>query len=161
MPGEVLTVQEDDFVVNKVQIGKTLSLVEVSNLDTIASHLHVVQDTLALVIKALERARLSRDVRQDWESIFLSVGLSHCLFTGLEPMSTGTLSLSGTRKVFVFLGDHSSLLYSKSCEIGNWRSHVRESIHVTAASTKDLFGKRMEKRNRFRTCSTIRSWAIM
>ena len=27
---------------------------------------------------------------------------SHCLFTGLEPMSTGTLSLSGTRKVFVF-----------------------------------------------------------
>ena len=56
MPGEVLTVQEDDFVVNKVQIGKTLSLVEVSNLDTIASHLHVVQDTLALVIKALQRA---------------------------------------------------------------------------------------------------------
>ena len=32
----------------------------------------------------------------------LSVGFSHCLFTGLEPMSTGTLSLSGTRKVFVF-----------------------------------------------------------
>ena len=50
MPGEAVTVKEDDFVVNKVQIGKTLSssLVEVSNWDTIASHLHVVQDTLAL-----------------------------------------------------------------------------------------------------------------
>ena len=58
MPGEAVTVKEDDFVVNKVQIGKTLSssLVEVSNWDTVASHLHVVQDTLALRIKALQRA---------------------------------------------------------------------------------------------------------
>ena len=52
-----MTVKEDDFVVNKVQIAKTLSSspLNVSNWDTIASHLHVVQDTLALLIKALRR----------------------------------------------------------------------------------------------------------
>ena len=53
IPGEVMT----DFVVNKVQIAKTLSSspLEVSNWHTIASHLHVVQDTLALLVKALRR----------------------------------------------------------------------------------------------------------
>ena len=58
MPGEAVTVKEEDFVVNRVQIGKTLSssLVEVSKWDTFASHLPVVQDTLALLIKALQRA---------------------------------------------------------------------------------------------------------
>ena len=50
-------VKEDDFVVNKVQIGKTLSSspLKVSSWDTIASHLHVVQDALTLLLKALRR----------------------------------------------------------------------------------------------------------
>ena len=30
------------------------------------------------------------------------------------------------------------VLYSESCEDGNWRSHKRESICVTSASSKDL-----------------------
>ena len=57
IPGEVAVVQEDDFVVNKVQIGKTVSSspLDVSSWDTIASHLHVVQDTLTLLLKALRR----------------------------------------------------------------------------------------------------------
>ena len=48
-------VKEDEFVVYNVQIGKTLcsSPLEVSSWDTIASHLHVVRDTLTLLIKAL------------------------------------------------------------------------------------------------------------
>ena len=51
-------VKEDDFVVNKVQIGKIVSssLMEVSSWDTNASHLHVVLDTLTLLIKALQYA---------------------------------------------------------------------------------------------------------
>ena len=51
-----MVVKEDDFVVNKVQIGKTVSSspLEVSSWDTIASHLHVVRDTLPLLIKALQ-----------------------------------------------------------------------------------------------------------
>ena len=57
IPGEGVMVKEDDFVVNKVQIGKILSSspLEVSSWDTLASHLHVVQDTLTLLIKALRR----------------------------------------------------------------------------------------------------------
>ena len=35
---------------------------------------------------------------------------------------------------------------SDSIERGNWRSHVRESIHVTSASTTDLLETRLEKR---------------
>ena len=40
-------------------------------------------------------------------------------------------------------------------------SHIRKSIHVTSASTKDLLETRMEKNIWFRTCSTTRrtSWA--
>ena len=30
------------------------------------------------------------------------------------------------------------LLYPESCSDGNWRSHIRESIYVTSASSKDL-----------------------
>ena len=44
--------------------------------------------------------------------------------------------------------------YSESCQDGNWRSHFRESFHVTSASTKDLLTSRLEKRIGFRTCST-------
>ena len=55
----------------------------------------------------------------------------------------------------------SSLLYSESCQDGNWRSLTRKSIHVTSASTKDLFETRMDKRIGFRTRSTIRSWAAI
>ena len=31
-----------------------------------------------------------------------------------------------------------SLLYPESCWDGNWRSHIRESIHVNSTSSKDL-----------------------
>ena len=56
VPGEAVMVKKDDFVVNKVQIGKTLSSpLEVSSWETIASHLHVVQNTLTLLLKALRR----------------------------------------------------------------------------------------------------------
>ena len=58
IPGEAVMVKEDDFVVNKVQIAKALSAsspLGVSSWDTIASHLHVVQDTLTRLIKALRR----------------------------------------------------------------------------------------------------------
>ena len=50
----------------------------------------------------------------------------------------------------------SSLLYSKSCQIENWRSLKRKSIHVTSTSAQDLIDARMEKRIGFRTCSTTR-----
>ena len=50
----------------------------------------------------------------------------------------------------------SSSLYSESCQDGNWRSHIRESIYVTSPSTKDLLETRLEKRIGFRTCSTTR-----
>ena len=33
----------------------------------------------------------------------------------------------------------------KVCEDGNWRSHIRNSIHVTSASTNDLFETRVER----------------
>ena len=36
----------------------------------------------------------------------------------------------------------SSLLYSKSCEIEDWRSLVREIIHVSSTTTKDLITRR-------------------
>ena len=39
-----------------------------------------------------------------------------------------------------------SLLYPESCMDGNWRSHIRKSIHVTSTSTKDLLETRLEKR---------------
>ena len=57
-----------------------------------------------------------------------------------------------------------SLLFSevfRKLLVGNWRSHLREGIHVTSASFKDLCEKRMEKRIGFRTRSTIRSWAAI
>ena len=50
----------------------------------------------------------------------------------------------------------SSLLYSESCLDGQWRSHIRESISVTSASSKDIFETWLEKRIGFRTCSTQR-----
>ena len=37
----------------------------------------------------------------------------------------------------------------------------KESVHVTSASTNDLFEKRVEKRIGFRTRSTIRSWSTI
>ena len=38
-----------------------------------------------------------------------------------------------------------SLLYPESCSDGNWRSHIRESICVTSASSKDLLETRLER----------------
>ena len=39
---------------------------------------------------------------------------------------------------------------------------IYEKVYiVTSASTKDLLDTRMEKRIRFRTCSTTRSWATI
>ena len=85
-------VKEDDIVVDKVQIGKTVfsSPLEVSG-DTIASHLHVVQDTLTLLTEL--------------GIYLLLVGASHCFFTGLEPRPSGTLGSSGTLQLSVSLGD--------------------------------------------------------
>ena len=54
-----------------------------------------------------------------------------------------------------------SLLYPESCEIENWRSLIRKSIHVTSTSANDLMETRMEKRIVFITCSTIRSRATI
>ena len=54
----------------------------------------------------------------------------------------------------------SSLLYSESCQDEDWRSLKWESIHVTSTSAKDLIETRMEKRIRFRTRSTCRSWQL-
>ena len=45
----------------------------------------------------------------------------------------------------------------KVVRMETWRSHVRESKHVTSASTKNLLETRMEEKIGFRTCSTIRS----
>ena len=44
----------------------------------------------------------------------------------------------------------------KVVRMENWRSHFRESIHVTSAFTTDLFGTWLEKRIGFRRCSTTR-----
>ena len=55
----------------------------------------------------------------------------------------------------------SSLLYSKSCEIEDWRSLIWEIIHVSSTTTKDLLETRMEERIRFRSRSTCRSWAAI
>ena len=49
----------------------------------------------------------------------------------------------------------------KVVRMKNWRSLIRKSIHVTSASAKDLLETRMEKKIRFRTRSTIRSWAAI
>ena len=49
----------------------------------------------------------------------------------------------------------------KVVRMKNWRSLKRKSIHVISASAKDLLETRMEKRIRFRTRSTIRSWAAI
>ena len=46
-------------------------------------------------------------------------------------------------------------------KVVRWRSLIRKSIHVTSASAKHLLETRMEKRIRFRTRSTIRSWAAL
>ena len=48
-------------------------------------------------------------------------------------------------------------LYPESFSDGNWKSHFRESVHVTSASAKDLIEARMEEKIGFRTCSTTRS----
>ena len=50
----------------------------------------------------------------------------------------------------------SSLLYSESCQDGNWRSHIRKSLHVTSTSAKDLITSRMDKGIGFESCSTTR-----
>ena len=39
----------------------------------------------------------------------------------------------------LFSRNTSSLLYSESCQDGNWRSQIRESTCVTSAPSKDLF----------------------
>ena len=49
-----------------------------------------------------------------------------------------------------------SFLYSERCCDGIWRSQIRDSMHVTSASTKDLLETRLEKRIGFRSCSTTR-----
>ena len=49
----------------------------------------------------------------------------------------------------------------KVVRMENWRSLVRKSIHVTSTSAKDLIETRMEERIRFRSRSTIRSWAAI
>ena len=68
--------------------------------------------------------------------------------------------LSETMKCNHLPRNTSSLLYPESCQLEKWTSLIRKSVHVTSASAKDLFETRMEKRIRFRTRSTIRSWAI-
>ena len=49
----------------------------------------------------------------------------------------------------------------KDVRMEKWRNHIRESIHVTPASSEDLLETRVEKRIGFRTCSTIRSWTTI
>ena len=49
----------------------------------------------------------------------------------------------------------SSLLYSESCQDGNWRNHLREIICVTSASSKDLLETWLVERIGFRSCSTL------
>ena len=48
------------------------------------------------------------------------------------------------------------LLYPESCSGGNWRSHIRESICVTSASSKDFLETWLDERIGFRSCSTTR-----
>ena len=47
--------------------------------------------------------------------------------------------LSNSIERYHLLRKTPSLLFSESCSDGNWRSHIRKSIHVTSASSKDLF----------------------
>ena len=49
-----------------------------------------------------------------------------------------------------------SLLYPESCSDGKWRSHFRESICVTSASTKDFLETSLDEGIGFRSCSTTR-----
>ena len=96
-----MTVKEDDFVVNKVQIGKNSFFFSGGSVklqhycfssSCCAGHAgSAYQSITTWMIVAGCAAGLG--------IYLLSVGLSYCLFTGLEPMSTGTLGLSGTRKV--------------------------------------------------------------
>ena len=55
----------------------------------------------------------------------------------------------------------SSLLYSESCQTENWRSLIRQSIHVTSTSAKDLTEARMDKRIGFENCSTTRTGKLL
>ena len=50
----------------------------------------------------------------------------------------------------------SSLLYAGCCKDGNWRSHIRESICVTSASSKNLLETWLDQRIGFSSCSTTR-----
>ena len=52
----------------------------------------------------------------------------------------------------------SSLLYSKSCQIEDWRSLIWKSIHVASTTTKDLATSRLDKRIR-RNSIGLYSWS--
>ena len=50
--------------------------------------------------------------------------------------------------------EHFQPIVFQSCQIENWRSLIRESIHVTSTSAKDLFTSRLDKRIGFKSWST-------
>ena len=49
-----------------------------------------------------------------------------------------------------------SLLYPESCYDGIWRNHLRKSICVTSASSKDFLATWLDEGTGFRSCSTTR-----
>ena len=61
----------------------------------------------------------------------------------------------------LFFTKHFQLIVFESCSDGNWRSHLREGLCVTSSSSKDFFETWLDERLLFRTCTTIRSWAII
>ena len=81
----------------------------------------------------------------------------HCVFGRHQPCSEEKSEvLSDTIERHHSSPNISSLLYSESCSDGKLRSHIRESICVTSASTKDFLETSSDEGIGFRSCSTTR-----
>ena len=82
----------------------------------------------------LEAPRLAQYMHKAWkrhQNAVHWVDINLALRKGLKLYQTRSKRNHSSRNT-------SSLLYSESCQDGNWRSHIRESIYVTSASSKDF-----------------------
>ena len=74
--------------------------------------------------------------------------LEHCVLGRHQSCSEERIAvLSDTIERHHFSRNTSSLLYFESCQDGNWRSYIRESICVTSASSQDLLETWLDEKN--------------
>ena len=101
IPGEAVTVKEDDFVVNKVQIAKT-------QLGHYCFSSTCCAGYAGSAYQSITTYMIVTGCAAGLEIYLLFMGLSNCFFTGLEPRPSGTLRLTGALRLCVFLGDKSA-----------------------------------------------------